>query len=460
MTLTINSNEDDKRQLVISVEVSEDRVQKQVETVIKKASRDMRVPGFRPGKAPMQMLRQLINMDAVREDAVNDLLPKAYEEAIIQFAEKIHSAPVVSEVEIKPFKFTIVAPLIPIVDLGDYYSYRNTVEIQPVSEEMVEQYFLSARQQFSTLQDVERPAKLGDTLLIHGSGNMVDDKTDVIYEEVEPTLLVLDEKNSPFEDTLFIEKLVGAQAGDTIEFSFVFPEGYDEVGQAAEFRIVVEKVSEAVLPELTDEFVARAWPGYATLDDVRKMITERFENQQLQKLKTQVVEGFIDELMDNIEELVYSPLLISHEVTGMIKQLKERVKQEKLNWDDFLKGNELTEKELFEDYEEKAVSRVERGLIFDKFIRQEEIILSESEYRNEVNKRVSSLPETIQSQYAKYLLTEEGRADLFVTLMTDKAYERILQIYAGEVTPKSAESLPAELPLPTDQQNPESDSEA
>lgn len=461
MTLKIDSKEDDKRQLHITVEVAEGRVQKHIEKVVKKASHDIRVPGFRPGKAPLQMLRQFINMAAVREDAINEMMPEVYQEVISGFISTIYSNPVITDLVHEPsLSFTILAPLTPTVDLGEYYSYRKEIQVAPISEEQVQQFFLSARQKLATTQEVDRPAQLGDTLLIRGSGNMVADKEDVIYEEKEPVQLLLDEAYSPFEDTPFIQKLVGAKSGDTIEFSFVFPDGYNEVNQEAEFHIDVDKVFELLLPELNDELAPLIAPNYSTIADIRTAIVESMEKEAFQKLKNDVVEQFIDELVDNLEELVYSPLLISREVDGMINQLKEHIKKEGLDWDEFLESKDITGEELFEDYEEKAVSRVERGLVFDKFIRQEKIRISEEERRNEIGRRVATMPEAIQAQYQQYLLSEQGSTELAVSLITEKVYERILQIYAGEVTQAPAEALPTEEPLSADPQEPESDSEA
>ncbi|HEX5762724.1 MAG TPA: trigger factor [Solirubrobacterales bacterium] len=261
----------------VEAEVPAEEVGKGVQRAARALAREMRLPGFRKGKAPPSLVIQRLGFGPVFEEAIREALPEWYERALLDSGVapvgdpsiEIVSAP---QAEGEPLSFKFEIGVRPEAKLGEYRGLEvGRAEPEP-PEEVVEREIERMREGSARLEPVERAAKEGDVLLIDFEG-LIDDKafeggaaTDYLLE------LGADQLIEGFE-----EQLVGTSAGDTRKVEVSFPEDYGAehlAGQDAVFNVEVKEVREKVLPELDDDFASES-SEFDTLEELRADIGER-----------------------------------------------------------------------------------------------------------------------------------------------------------------------------------------
>lgn len=175
MTLTIHTEEDTQRQMAMTIELDEARVMKAMRDKARELSRDYNFPGFRPGRAPYQVVARRLGEDALRAEAVEALVQPVFEEAIDQLEEQgieMYGTPQLDDIDIenKPILLKFTLPLQPIVKLGDYRTWRKEVEPVEIKDEAVDEALESIRESHQELETVDRPAEMGDVVVLSGKG--------------------------------------------------------------------------------------------------------------------------------------------------------------------------------------------------------------------------------------------------------------------------------------------------
>ena len=213
MTLEIKTEEDEKRQLKVTVEVPEDRVQSQMRRVARSLGNQVNIPGFRKGKVPYNVLVRRVGEEALRADAIEDML----ESIVVETLEKIDVAPFrppnLDDMEVNPFIVKLTVPLEPVVVLGDYRSIRKEVDSVEVTDEALE-------------------------VTVVATGTLDEEEGETIWQE-DSRDMVLDPERV-FPGTPFVDNLVGCSAGEDKEFQFIFPEDFveeDLAGKNAKFEV-------------------------------------------------------------------------------------------------------------------------------------------------------------------------------------------------------------------------------
>jgi trigger factor len=440
VTLTIQTAEDQQRQLAVTIEVAEDRVQKAMRDTARTLGREIEFPGFRKGKVPYQVLVRRIGHDALRAEAVEGMLTGVLEEAIEQMGVELYGQPTLDDMQMDPLVIKLTLPLEPIVKLGDYRSIRRDVSPIEVREEAINESLEHIRTHHELKEPVDRPAQIGDSISVSGKGQVIqeDGAGEVIFNEERLELLMEPEKT--FAGTPFVENLVGASAGDEKEFSFTFPDTFEDeslAGQEAQFNLTVLEVQSRELPELNDE-LAKKEGQYETLDELkdtlRKELAQRLEDQG----KTERMEEMMSNMLEGAE-LVYPPAAVHQELDGMIETLREQVTASGWKWEDYLKLQGKTVESLHDEFHERAEDRLRRSLILRHFIEQEKITIQADEIDAALQTRLDRFGEGEMRGYmAEYFLRGRGRELLLNEILVDKIQERMDAILTGNAPDLSA----------------------
>ncbi|MEO9223841.1 MAG: trigger factor, partial [Acidimicrobiales bacterium] len=251
MKTSVESLEGNK--VKVSVEVPETEFESEIDAAFRRLAREVRIPGFRPGKAPRRILEARLGSDAAREEALRHSVPEYYAQAVRDEDVDVIAAP---ELEITggaddgPIAFDAVVEVRPVVTVGGYDSLRVTVPGPDPSEEDIEHQIEHLREQFADLQTVDRAAADDDHVRIDIEGTQDDEPVsgltaeDYLYPVGSGTVV-------PELD----ENLRGAKAGDTIEFVAEHPQP-DEA--PVSFTLAVKEVKEKVLPDADDAWAAEA----------------------------------------------------------------------------------------------------------------------------------------------------------------------------------------------------------
>jgi trigger factor len=176
VTLTIQTTEDDRRQLTVTIEVEESRVQKAMQAKARELSREIQLPGFRPGKAPYDVVVRRIGEDTLRGEAIEDLVQPVFEEALNQAELDPYAQPSLDDIQTKPLVLTFTVPLSPTVTLGAYRDHRQEVEAVAVTDEALQEALEHVQAHHQVIEAVDRPAAEGDVVTLSGSGRLVGAK--------------------------------------------------------------------------------------------------------------------------------------------------------------------------------------------------------------------------------------------------------------------------------------------
>lgn len=266
-----------KSRVEVQAEVPAAEVEKATSRAARAMAKEMRMPGFRAGKAPASLVIQRLGFGAVLSEAIREALPEWYERALLEAGVSPIGDPSIEmvstpEAEGEPLEFRFEVGVRPLAKLGNYKGLEVGKEEKEVPDEIVDTEVERIREGFARLEPVEREAAEGDSLLIDFEG-FVDGSA---FEggAAEDYLLALG-SGQLIEG--FEEQLVGAAAGEEREVKVTFPKDYQAehlAGKEAVFKVKVKEVREKILPELDDDFVSDA-SEFDTLEELRTDIREK-----------------------------------------------------------------------------------------------------------------------------------------------------------------------------------------
>jgi len=328
MKSTVTELEDNKVKL--SVEVEEIEFEPAVDAAFKKLARQVRLPGFRPGKVPRKVLESHFGKEVARGQAIEDAVPDFFFKAIIEHDVDFIAAPdydITGGMEEGPLIFDATVEVRPQINVAGYDSLRVEVTRPEPTDEEIEARIDQIRGQFGELETVERAAGEGDhtTIDITGThdGEEVEGLTanDYVYEVGTGAVVAEIDEN-----------LVGAKAGDILEFEAEHPD--PEAEGSLSFRVLVKEVQEKVLPEVDDAFVADA-TEFETVDELRTDISDNLRSMKLQQANMMLTEGVATELGKLVDEQP-PEALIGNEVHQRINDMAQRVEQQGIDFGQYL----------------------------------------------------------------------------------------------------------------------------
>lgn len=446
MTLTIQKQEDEQRQLIMSIEVEEARVKKAMQQYAKKLARDMNLPGFRKGKAPYRVIAKRVGEEYIRYQVVEDMLNDVLFEALEIEEIDPYARPVLNNLELDPVKLDVTVPLEPVVTLGDYRAIRKELETPEITEEAVDEAMERVRERHQTVEDVDRPSEMGDLVKVTGVGALVPEDAeegwevdhsseDQIYHDHDGTEFVLDEDRY-FKGTDFIKNLVGVSKDDEITFTITFPEDYEEAdlaGRDAQFKLEVLSIQSREVPEMNDE-LAQEEGDYETVAELREAQRE----QLLQAAESRIKNEFLDEMIEALHAdatLVYPPGAVDQELESRVENLKSQVSNYGWKWEDYLSMQNETEESIQEQWRESAVKDLERSLVLQQFIRAEKLRIDGDELESALDERMAQfgdVDDEMKETLRQIMLGQNGAQTLANDIMMDKIYDRFVAIAAGE----------------------------
>ena len=445
MTLNIRTEEDEQRQLKVTVEVPETRVEEQMQRTARKVAREVTVPGFRRGKVPYNILVQRIGRETLRAEAVEEMLNPIFEEALAEVDVAPYGQVELDDLEMDPLVVSFTIPMQPVVELGDYRAIRREIEAVEVGEEAVQEALEHLRAHHQVLEPVNRPVLEGDVVALSGTGEIVEeDATEVIMDEERVELLM--DAESTFAGTEFVNNIIGMEVGDEGEFTVQFPEDYEEealAGRKATFSITILDVKSRYLPELNDE-LAKEEGDYETMDELREGLRKDLQKQAEQRARDELLDAFVDEVEEGAA-IVYPPAVVEEELKQMLENLKGQATRSGWKWEDYLTLQGESEESLRETWQEQAEKRVQRGLILRELIGQEKLKLRDEELDAAVDERLERFGadnDELKQQMREFFRQGQGLELVSNDLIMDKVYERIEAIVSG--TAPELDTLEAE----------------
>jgi trigger factor len=364
----------------IEVEVPAEQVGQGVSRAARSLAREMKMPGFRKGKAPPSLVIQRLGFGSVFQEAIRDSLPAWYEQALLDSgispvgdpSIEIVSAP---EAEGEPLSFKFEIGVRPPAKLGEYKGLEvGRAEAMP-SKEIVEREIERIREGFAKLEPVERAAAEGDVLMIDFEG-LLDGRA---FEGGKAEDYMLELGSGQLIEG-FEEQLTGVSGDERREIRVTFPEDYqteDLAGQDAVFKVEVKEVREKVLPELDDDFASEA-SEFETLAELRadiaKRVGEAVDERAEQDFRVAAVDAAVDAAIVEIPDQ-----LVSARATERWERVERQLAGRGMSPDSFLQMQGKTREEVLEESRPDAERELKREAVLAAIVEAEAIEVGEEE---------------------------------------------------------------------------------
>jgi trigger factor len=412
------------------IEVEPERVEEAMRKAARSISEQTKIPGFRPGKAPYHVVLQMFGRQTVLEEALEDLGPKLYSQALDEAGIDPYGPGKLVDIQWEPLVLTFHVPMPPEVDLGDYRRLRLDVPPVEVTDEELEKALEEARKAHAVWTPVDREAQMGDQVVFQ----VMFAEEDSSPETGETVL---------GEDTALLpglaEKLVGMRAGETRTFEVTFPEDWGDeelAGQTHTITVTVQEVKERELPDL-DEMPA-LMGDFQDLDALKAHL----RSQIMQAKEKERDEALIDKAFTILTEqakISYPDFMLEETVEDILADHDSILRRQGFTLDDYLRVLHIEREAYRQQQKPEAEQRLRRTLVLTKLAELEKLAVEDQEVEARADSLAESSgnPEMMQQVYRMPELQRYLRNQLLV----EKVRQRVLEIVTGR-----APELPAEEP--------------
>jgi trigger factor len=425
MKTTVKHVSDTKVELTITLGKTELDAAQQV--ALTKLARNIKVPGFRKGNVPATVAAKHVDPEALAQQTLEDALSKAVAEAYTSEGLQALDRP---EVAVKKFvpgqelEFTAETEILPKVTLGDYKKLKSKKAKISVAAKDIDEIIERMRSGFAEKKDVKRAAKNGDEVTI----DFIGKKDDVAFDGGTAKDYKLTLGSNTFIPG-FEEGIVGKKPGETFDLPLEFPKDYhapDLKGAKVVFTTTLNAIEEVVLPEVNDEFAAKAGP-FTSVDelkaDIKRELTDQKEREAGEKLKDELVNELIA-----VSTVPVPEILLQDQMQSIERDMTQNLMYQGLSLDQYLEnqGFESKEKWLETEVRESAKKRVQAGLMLaelSKVLKIEASTKELDEHIAEYKERYANNPKMVEQ-----FDTPEARRDIANRLLTEKTVDQLISL--------------------------------
>lgn len=405
----------------LTVEVPFEELKPSLDAAYQKIAKQINVPGFRRGKVPPQVIDRQVGRGVVLDEAVNDVLPKAYIEALTENSLTPLAQP---EIEVTKFEdnegleFTAEVDVKPEITLPSYDGLTATVEDLAVSDDDVTEQVDALRERFATLIDVERPAKDGDFVVI----DLVATQDGEVVEGAEIAGFSYKVGNGGMIDGLDAA-LEGAAIDEEKTFITQLVSG-DLVGQDVEVKVKVTGVQEQELPELDDDFAQEA-SEFDTLaelrDDVRERLTRGKRLEQAAAARDAVLEALLEQV-----EIPLPETMVTEELNARRENLEQQLVMSGLTLEKYLEEEGQTQEEFEADLDRRVRDAVAAQFLLDEIADKEEMGVDQAELTQHMIRRAQQSGQDPQ-EFVNHMFEHNHVPDLVQEIRRGKALQLLVE---------------------------------
>lgn len=454
MQTTIEETE--KHKVKLTVEVPPEEFGKDLDRAYRKISQQVKIPGFRKGKVPRQIIDAQIGRDAVIGEFLEDAVPAYYNEAVREHELAPITDPDISLEQVeegKPLVFTATIEVRPRLTLEDYKGLRVERPSAEVSDREVDQMIDRLRERFAELETIGRPAKKGDYVVVDLRAHVHDEE---ISEATRPDYLY-EVGSGEFVDKLD-EELEGKRAGEILKFNATLPERFGErAGQEVAFQTLVKEVKGKKLPAADDGF-AKTASEFDSLAELREDLRTKMSEQKAREADAAVRDRVLQAMIERVD-VDLPDTLVDHETEHRVQSANERAQRAGVTLEEALDAQGWDELRFRSDARSHAIRGIKADLVLEAVARQEDIQVTAEELGAEIGALAAALgrdPKEIARTLERSGQVVSVAGDIIRSKALDLLVEHAEIVSEGE-SPTAGEGLqaPAEEPSEPPEQQPE-----
>ena len=435
--MKVTQGEVEERQVTLRIELDDDDLEPYVERGYRQVVGKMRIPGFRPGKAPRKIVEGMVGREGLLSESLEFLVTDSISKAVEEQGIDSVGLPQLENVDLDPVVVEAAVALNPVLDLGDYRSIRLEEDRVEVSDEDIQEELENLRKQQSSWEPVERAVAHDDLVTMNVSGTIGGVE---IIAETDSQYVV--DPSSPLPFPGFGAELEGLEIDDPAEFTLVVPDDYPDneiAGKQAKFSVTITDVKQRLLPEPDDDFAMSVSDDYETLDDLIEQIRADIETATQRQDEQEYREAAIEELAVNAD-IEIAPLLIQHEVDYMQERREELMARMGISEEDYTRFSGRTTEQINDEMREEAVEKLNRSYAISAFIEQEALEISDDELNGRLKELARQGDESTGRKLTnKELRSERVRSTVRESLLVEKALERLVLITKGQAEEEETE---------------------
>ena len=356
-----------------------------IKIAYKKNVKNISIPGFRKGKAPMQVIENYYGAGVFYEDAFDAIFPEIYQAAIIEHGITPVDRPELDMEQIgkgQELKFTVEVFVKPDVELGEYKNLGIVKTVDEVTEDDVMADIERARDRAARYTEItDRAAKLDDQVNLDYAGFVGEEQFEGGTAQGHDLVLGSGQFIPGFED-----QLVGATVGQELDVKVTFPEQYHAdnlAGKEAIFKCKINSIREKEMPALDDDFVKEASETANTVEEYKAEIREKLEKQADQRAENVFENDVLQKVVENAK-IDIPEAMIEEQVNNMIRDMEMRLMYQGMRLDDYLKYTGQTREDLSKMYHDEAERRVRTQLTLEEIRKTENIEAEEADIDEEM----------------------------------------------------------------------------
>ena len=421
--MKISNHKDEESKSTLTIVADQEELDLAKNKILENFQKSAKIQGFRPGKAPLNMVEKNIDPNQLQDNVLRDIVELLYGKSLEQLNIKPVSNPDINIVKFVPFstlEFTVEVEKLGKVTLPDIRDMKVDKPKIEVSSKEIEEALQDLRLRAADFSETEKIAKLNDRVTINFDG--IDPKTKKSIEGTNGTDYPLILGSRSFIPG-FEEELVGLKTGDKKSFNIVFPEDYSVdsfKNRKVIFNIDVTKVEESNVPELDDKLALNFGP-FKNLDELRSAIKIEMEKELTINNQRKLEDEILNFLGDKTK-ISLSEKLVDEELSLVESKAKQEALSQGLTWEEYLKALKMDQKSFIKQAKDTAEKRVRSGIAIGEIAQRDNIIISNEEFKQSILH--------LEEQYKDDAMKEEIRKpenqrDLMIRLLTDKVLKHL-----------------------------------
>lgn len=384
--MKVLKNKRDGFTVTLSIEEDYAEIEKAMEPAFKELVKDLKYPGFRPGKIPRQVFETKFGTEVILERASTIVMNEAYRKTIEQ--EKLDPVDFPKDIKIeklekgKPFEFSLRVDVVPEVKVKKYKGLKAEKPETEVKDSEISEQLERLRENYAEYKDVEREVKTDDLVSYSIKAFCEDKLLDFWTKDNSGTKVGLKNISEEFD-----KELVGMKKNEPKSFTLKFKEDYfvkEAAGKTVKFEVLISSIREKLLPELNDEF-AKKIAGKDKLEELKQEIKDHLQKTKTEESQNKFKDNLLKDLLKN-NEFDVPQAMIDSETENMLNNFRNQLAQSKLKLEDYAALTGKTAEALKDEYKAIAGDRVKTRLLLQAVAKEENIKPTEEEIDKELEK--------------------------------------------------------------------------
>ena len=416
-------NTENKNEVKLTFNIEAEKFEEAMKKVYAKTAKYFNIPGFRKGKAPMQLVERQYGSAIFYEDAFNELVPDIYDEAIKENKIEAVSRPNIDIVQMEKGKELIFIATVetkPEVELGKYKGIEiKKIEYNTTDKDIEHELGHMAERNSRLVSIEDRPVEKGDITTIDFVGSI----DGVEFEGGKAENHELEIGSNTFIPG-FEDQIIGMRIDEEKDIKVKFPEDYfskDLARKDAVFKVTLHEIKKKELPKIDDEF-AKDVSEFDTLEELKNSIKEKLDTENTEKAKYETEEEAIKVVCDNTK-LDIPNGMIELEIDNMVKDMENRLSYQGLNLNQYLQIMGKTEKEIRDSFKEQAERNIKSRLVLEAIVKAEKIEVTPEE----VDDKIKEMAKQYGRKEEELLANEQLKEYIEGNLKTEKAIDFIVK---------------------------------